>query len=98
MSKSGTSIREVAICHACGRPLLRTDDALQPLTDRERVILELLTSGLSNRGIAERMFLSEKTVKQHLHHLYRKLGVAPRVEAALVAVGYLAGTARRRAG
>jgi DNA-binding NarL/FixJ family response regulator len=59
------------------------EDALAPLTAREREALALLTEGLSNRGIAGRMGVSEKTVKSHLGNVFAKLGVHDRTQAAL---------------
>jgi DNA-binding NarL/FixJ family response regulator len=56
------------------------------LTDREHDILALLAEGRSNRDIAQRLFLSEKTVKAHLAAIFRKLGVTNRTQAAMVAV------------
>jgi DNA-binding NarL/FixJ family response regulator len=58
-------------------------DPLSPLTAREREALTLLAEGLSNRGIAGRMGVSEKTVKAHLGNVFAKLGVRDRTQAAL---------------
>ena len=57
------------------------DGALSP---REAEVLNLLREGLSNREIAEAMFLSEATIKSHLHRIYSKLGVRNRAQAALM--------------
>ncbi|HJX08037.1 MAG TPA: response regulator transcription factor [Actinomycetota bacterium] len=56
------------------------------LTQREHDILELLAEGKSNREIAGRLYLSEKTVKAHLAAIFRKLGVTNRTQAAMMAV------------
>ena len=56
------------------------------LTQRERGILELLAEGKTNRGIAQSLSLSEKTVKSHLVAIFRKLGVTNRTQAAIEAV------------
>lgn len=56
------------------------------LTEREMDILTLLVEGRSNRDIAGKLFLSEKTVKAHLAAIFRKLGVTNRTQAAMVAV------------
>ncbi|ACX52167.1 two component transcriptional regulator, LuxR family [Ammonifex degensii KC4] len=56
------------------------------LTPREKEILRLLASGLSNREIARRLYLSEKTVKNHLTSIFQKIGVSDRTQAALWAV------------
>jgi two-component system nitrate/nitrite response regulator NarL len=63
----------------------RAPDPLQELTDRERDILQLIGTGLTNREIGERIFLSEKTVKHYVTNILQKLQVRSRVEAALVA-------------
>lgn len=56
------------------------------LTGREQEVLELLVEGASNREIAERLFLSDKTVKQHVTKILRKLGVRSRSQAIIHAV------------
>jgi DNA-binding NarL/FixJ family response regulator len=55
---------------------------LDALTPRQRDVLELVAEGLSNAQIAQRLFLSESTVKQHLRAAYKVLGVKDRKEAA----------------
>jgi two-component system response regulator DesR len=52
-----------------------------PLTEREREVLEAVASGATNREIAERLFLSPHTIKEHTSSLYRKLGARNRAEA-----------------
>lgn len=54
---------------------------LEVLTERELSILKLVAEGLSNLDIANRLFVTEQTVKFHLSNIYRKLGVANRTEA-----------------
>jgi DNA-binding NarL/FixJ family response regulator len=61
------------------------DIRLESLSTQERKILELLSEGLSNREIAEVMFLAEKTVKNYVSNLLAKLGFQRRTEAALFA-------------
>ncbi|WP_194832975.1 response regulator transcription factor [Nocardia sp. XZ_19_369] len=58
---------------------------LAGLTDQERVLLALLGEGLTNRQIAGRMFLAEKTVKNYVSRLLTKLGVERRTQAAVLA-------------
>jgi DNA-binding NarL/FixJ family response regulator len=53
------------------------------LTAREREVLSLVVDGLANKQIARRMGISEKTVKGHLTHLFQRIGVADRTQAAL---------------
>jgi DNA-binding NarL/FixJ family response regulator len=57
------------------------------LTQRELEILEAVSRGLSNRHVGKELFLSDQTVKFHLHNIYRKLGVANRTEATAAAHG-----------
>lgn len=57
-----------------------TGDPLE-LTAREREVMTLVAAGLSNRDIAQRLVVSEKTVKNHVHNTYRKLGVTRRGQA-----------------
>jgi DNA-binding NarL/FixJ family response regulator len=60
-------------------------DPLASLTDQERRILDLIGEGLTNRQIAERMFLAEKTVKNYVSNLLAKLGLQRRTQAAVLA-------------
>ena len=60
--------------------------AAQGLTDREADVLRLLAKGLTNKDIAQQLYLSVRTVEAHLHRIYVKLGVSSRTEAALWAV------------
>jgi DNA-binding NarL/FixJ family response regulator len=55
------------------------------LTRRETEVLELLAGGMSNRQIAQRLFLSEKTVRNHISVILEKLHANDRTEAALIA-------------
>ena len=59
-------------------------DPLKVLTEQERAVLELIGDGLSNREIAKRMFLAEKTVKNYVSHLLAKLGMQRRTQAAVL--------------
>ncbi len=67
-------------------------DPLKDLTERERVILDLVSQGLSNAEIGERLTIAEKTVKHYMTAVLSKLGARSRVEAALI--GYKAGLGR----
>ena len=59
------------------------DKELEGLTAQEQKILELIGEGLTNRQIAERMFLAEKTVKNYVSSMFAKLGLASRTQAAI---------------
>jgi DNA-binding NarL/FixJ family response regulator len=61
------------------------------LSLREQEVLHELAQGLGNRAIAERLYLSQDTVKSHLRNVYRKLGVSTRAEAVALYVGELGG-------
>ncbi|HEX2038258.1 MAG TPA: response regulator transcription factor [Acidimicrobiales bacterium] len=68
------------------------EDDLAGLTDQERRILDLIAEGCTNRQIADRMYLAEKTVKNYVSNLLAKLGMSRRTEAAV----YAARQAERR--
>ena len=55
------------------------------LTPCERSVVGLVTEGLSNPQVAERLFVSRRTVETHLKHVFTKLGMASRVEVAVAA-------------
>ena len=59
----------------------RAEPLVEPLTSRELEVLQLIGQGLANKMIAERLHISEHTVKFHVSAIYAKLGVASRTEA-----------------
>jgi DNA-binding NarL/FixJ family response regulator len=61
-------------------------DPVAALSDQEKRVLDLIGEGLTNRQIAERMFLAEKTVKNYVSALLTKLGMQRRTQAAAFAV------------
>lgn len=65
------------------RTAAEQDDPLTQLSNQERVLLNLLGEGLSNKQIADRMFLAEKTVKNYVSRLLAKLGMQSRTQAAV---------------
>ena len=54
----------------------------EPLSGREREVYELVIQGRSNKEIAQTLFISESTAKVHVRHIFEKLGVHTRAEAA----------------
>ncbi|MDH3716549.1 MAG: response regulator transcription factor [Planctomycetota bacterium] len=70
---------------ALASPRLPVDVEI-PLTDRESQVLQLLAQGLTNKEIAKNLKISYETVKEHVQHILRKLGVTDRTQAAIWAV------------
>ncbi|MFJ7199149.1 MULTISPECIES: response regulator [unclassified Streptomyces] len=73
------------------------DDALSALSPREKDVLALIGEGLTNNQIGKRLYLSEKTVKNHISRLLAKLGVERRIQAAVIAA-HATETAQHTAG
>ncbi len=63
------------------------DELVEPLTPRQQEVLRLIADGLTNREIAERLFLSEGTVKNTVSEIYARLRVRDRVQAVLKMLG-----------
>jgi len=68
-----TVIDPTIVSRLLGRP--RRTDPIQQLTAREREVLALVAEGLSNRAIAERLFVTERTVEAHVKQIFLKLGL-----------------------
>ncbi len=62
------------------------DDLIVPLTEQEKVILRLIVAGLSNEDIGRALSITVNTVKTHIRHIFQKLGVSDRTQAAVWAV------------
>ena len=89
---SGQSLLDPAVTQQVLDRLRRgpeVDDALAPLTEQERRLLELIGQGLTNRQIAGEMFLAEKTIKNYVSNLLAKLGLERRTQAAVFATKHL---------
>ncbi len=66
-------------------PAAQMEQLVEPLSERESEILALIATGASNKEIANRLFIAEGTVKNHVTHILGKLGVRDRTQAALKA-------------
>jgi two-component system nitrate/nitrite response regulator NarL len=76
-----------------GEPKASRESCMKQLTEREREILQHLSSGKSNKAIAQALDISHDTVKLHVRHILSKLGLTSRVEAAVYAVEHRAAMA-----
>jgi HD-GYP domain-containing protein (c-di-GMP phosphodiesterase class II) len=75
-----------AVLSAAGHPTLRRRDRPANLTDREVDVLRLVARGLSSRQIADRLVISPKTARNHIEHIYAKIGASSRASASLFAM------------
>jgi DNA-binding NarL/FixJ family response regulator len=64
----------------------QTMEPISQLTEQERAVLALLAIGQRNASIADELSISTRTVENHLYHIFRKLGVSSRIEAAVYAL------------
>ena len=76
--------------------LLHRSGVFSTLTEREHEVVALIAEGLQNRAIAQRLGITENTVRHHLTAVYGKLGVADRLELAVHALRHRAGGRRRK--
>jgi DNA-binding NarL/FixJ family response regulator len=70
---------------ACAEPQVEDKQPTEPLTEREKEILELIALGLNNREIASRLFLTEGTIRNHTSHILSKLHAYDRTQAVIKA-------------
>jgi DNA-binding NarL/FixJ family response regulator len=75
-----------AVAGRLARHLVSPPTGIAALTSRERTILALVARGLSNREIAAKLFIGERTARTHVSHVLSKLQLASRTQAALVAI------------
>jgi DNA-binding NarL/FixJ family response regulator len=80
--------RLLASTRATRAPAAEQQQPPVDLTPREREVLTLIGQGLSNRGIAEQLFISEATVKTHINNLFAKAGIRDRADAVRRALSY----------
>jgi DNA-binding NarL/FixJ family response regulator len=85
---AGQSLMDAKTTAALLNRLRREQDAADPLRElsqQERVVLEYIGQGLTNRQIGQRMFLAEKTIKNYVSHVLAKLDLNSRTQAAVLA-------------
>ena len=82
LSKLLERSRDTSLAHSLGLRIPRSAKTKQTLTPREGEVHELLAQGLTNEEIARALFISLSTTKVHVKHIYEKLGVRSRLEAA----------------
>ena len=75
---AGKGERWLDSCEGASTPALAAPSATVPLTKREREVALLASDGFSSKDIADRLFLSVRTVDNHLQNVYTKLGVSNR--------------------
>ena len=70
----------------CEKEEVEEENLLSYLTQREEEVLELLTQGITYKGVASKLFISETTVKTHVNNIFQKLQVNDRTQAVLYAI------------
>ena len=79
---SQRAARLTEVCEGAQTPVLAEGPEIVPLTRREREVAELAARGMTSREVAEKLFVSTRTVENHLQRAYDKLGVSGRAELA----------------
>lgn len=82
----GENYIEPSLTPALKEKMERQEEKYELLTKREVEVLKLLAEGLFNKEIAYRLSISEKTVKNHVSNIFKKIGVADRTQAAVYAI------------
>jgi DNA-binding NarL/FixJ family response regulator len=91
VGEGGTVLDPLVVSQLVGRPR-QGDDALGDLSDREHEVLSLMAEGRSNQAIAERLFITERTVEKHVKNIFSKLMLPASAEdhrRVLAVVAYL---------
>ncbi|MFE3521043.1 response regulator [Streptomyces sp. NPDC059161] len=88
MLDPATTARLMSTLRGPDKDSTHEDPRLAGLSERERRILDLIGEGMTNRQIGHRLYLSEKTVKNHVSRLLAKLGVERRIQAAVLATRF----------
>ena len=91
VAAGGTVLDPVVVGQLVGRPR-QDEDALDELSDREREVLSLMAEGRTNQAIAERLFITERTVEKHVRNIFGKLQLPASAEdhrRVLAVVAYL---------
>lgn len=81
-----TDLQKAIVLEMARSPATPITISFESLSERERDVLVLICQGLSNKQIAQQLYLSVRTVENHLRRLYQKLGVSSRTEAAVLAM------------
>ncbi len=80
------TVLEMALRNVASAHPPKEDDLIEPLTEQEEMVLRLIAAGLNNEEIARTLSITVNTVKTHIRHIFQKLGVSDRTQAAVWAV------------
>lgn len=79
-------LQKAIVLQMAGKPKDTPNISLDILSEREQEVLSMICQGFSNKHIAQKLYLSVRTVENHLRRLYQKLGVSSRTEAVVLAM------------